>query len=327
MIDLTWIPEALRAFIWVYVIAFLVAFGVALSKPATGLSKLTWSAAVLVVFGYGPVWLYLGLLDEQEQVARTRIQSDAKLAEAMALFAERCKTAGEKIVRTVDHVDGVVWMKWREKYSNHDNFADQFKLNDPYGRDCGEEECIGRLLRLTSGGALLPEEAKRHTVGYRFVETIDPADGQRYRYTASIRVTRQRTLEQREQFKRNSGGRDPGFDVFGYALDRAPIKRFEARYGVIWDDISTRQDREHWIAGSSLKVIDLQSNEVVGERIAYMVDQGQGSQAGFRSPWLFAVQTACPHFPTESSGGRHGRTLYETRAFVTRILKPTQGEQ
>lgn len=29
-----------------------------------------------------------------------------------------------------------------------------------------------------------------------------------------------------------------------------------ARYGVTWDEISTRVDRAHWIVGSSLKIID-----------------------------------------------------------------------
>jgi hypothetical protein len=38
----------------------------------------------------------------------------ARLDESMSLFKERCKSAGEKITRTVDNVEGVVWMKWRE---------------------------------------------------------------------------------------------------------------------------------------------------------------------------------------------------------------------
>ena len=43
----------------------------------------------------------------------------------------------------MDNVEGVVWMKWRNK---QDNLSDQFRLDDPYGHDCGGEECIEQLL-------------------------------------------------------------------------------------------------------------------------------------------------------------------------------------
>lgn len=50
------------------------------------------------------------------------------------------------------------------------------------------------------------------------------------------------------------------------------------------------------VEGSSLRVLDLQTNEVIAERIGYMMDWAQGSQAGGRSPWLFAADYACPSF-------------------------------
>lgn len=93
-----------------------------------------------------------------------------------------------------------------------------------------------------------------------------------------------------------------------------------------WDDISTREEREYWIAGSSLKVIDLQTNQVIAERIGYMVDWAQGSRAGERSPWLFAADTACPSFFSNPSKPNfdHASTaqLGQTRRFVFRVLKP-----
>jgi hypothetical protein len=54
------------------------------------------------------------------------VQAKSALNASMAIFAERCKTAGGQIKRTVENVDGVVWIKWREEYSSRDNFADQF---------------------------------------------------------------------------------------------------------------------------------------------------------------------------------------------------------
>jgi hypothetical protein len=94
------------------------------------------------------------------------------------------------------------------------------------------------------------------------------------------------------------------------------------------DDISTREEREYWIAGSSLKVIDLQTNEVIAERIGYMVDWAQGSQAGGRSPWLFAADNACPDFnrnrlrrvPGPGFSAQAGQTI----DFVDQVLKPSK---
>lgn len=103
------------------------------------------------------------------------------------------------------------------------------------------------------------------------------------------------------------------------------------RYGVTYDDISTREEREYWIAGSSLKVIDMQTNEIIAERIGYMVDWAQGSRAGQRSPWLFAADNACPgfqwnlNFPvTRSNGGGSSQQPGQTITFVEKVLKPSK---
>jgi hypothetical protein len=86
---------------------------------------------------------------------------------------------------------------------------------------------------------------------------------------------------------------------------------------VTYDDISTREERDFWIAGSSLKVIDLQTNEVIAERIGYMMDRGQGNDSGGRAPWLFAADHACPMFAPQ-----HGAAFqtYQTRKFVEKVL-------
>lgn len=91
------------------------------------------------------------------------------------------------------------------------------------------------------------------------------------------------------------------------------------RYGVTYDDISTREERDFWIAGSSLKVIDLQTKEVMAERIGYMMDRGQGNTNSGRSPWLFAADNACPPF-----GSRYGAAAQtnQTEKFVESVLKP-----
>ncbi|MBW8830728.1 MAG: hypothetical protein JF606_15115 [Burkholderiales bacterium] len=234
----------------------------------------------------------------------------AKLDAAMALFQERCKTAGEKITRTVENVDGIVWMKWRPAEVN---LSDQFTPNDPYGHDCYGDECIKRLLRVTKGSELNPGEAKWHTKGYRFVETIDPVDGKRYRYAGVMKLHPRWTEQAIAREKALSGkGLEPS--DYPFSLERELITNFTARYGITWGDLSTHGDREYWVAGSSLRAIDLKSNEVMAERVGYMIDRAQGSRPEYRSLWAIARDTACPPINSEKT----------TWTFSMKVIQPTQ---
>ena len=105
-----------------------------------------------------------------------------------------------------------------------------------------------------------------------------------------------------------------------------PIQQQSARYGITWDDISTREDRELWIAGGSLKVIDLQTNEVIAERTGYMMDREQGSRAGARSPWAYALRNACPGFPSDGTHTTRSWPRTETLIFVSKVLQPITGK-
>lgn len=274
-------------------------------------TKLLRTIPLVLLFGFIP-----GRMGWEQFQARKRLNS------AVALFQERCKSAGEKINRTVENVDGVVWMKSRPDGLNE---GDQFKLDDPYGKDCSGESCIANLLRVSKGASLNPEVADRHTEGFLFVETKD-ASGQLYRYIGAIRLRAIWTDEAiARQRSRTGKGVEPS--DYEFAVERQPIEKPTANYGITWDDISTHEDREHWIAGGSLKVIDLSTNEVIAERAGYMMDRGLGSTAGFRQPWAYAQQFACPEFAQIGpSDFRRRQTGRETRDFVGKVLKPANEE-
>jgi hypothetical protein len=65
----------------------------------------------------------------------------------------------------------------------------------------------------------------------------------------------------------------------------------------------------------------LQTNAVIAERIGYMVDRAQGSTGGFRSPWLFAADNACPLFSSRQGASAQ---LLQTEEFVEKVLKPAK---
>ncbi|MCM8621828.1 MAG: hypothetical protein NFW16_08820, partial [Candidatus Accumulibacter sp.] len=229
----------------------------------------------------------------------------SRLQTAEAMFQDRCKKAGVTIHRTAENVEGVFLMKLRP---DKINFGEQFTLDDPYGSDLDGDGYIVSFLRgsyqANTRGTPAPGSPPR--LGYLYVEAVDPKDGKRYRYTGRIEEPWQFDKSYLKGYKR-------------FVMERIDAPGPAPRYGITYDDISTREEREYWIAGSSLRVIDLKTQEVMAERIGYMMDRAQGSGAGGRSPWLFAADHACPSFAP-----RHGSTAqpYQTLDFAESVLKP-----
>ncbi|MDY0384577.1 hypothetical protein [Trichlorobacter sp.] len=234
---------------------------------------------------------------------------------ADAQFQMRCKSAGVKIYRTVDNVEGVLLMKLRPKWDPYDQ-----NQIDPYGEDFGRADgdpkgYIGSFLwGRDKIGSTVEDPKKAVRPAYRYVDVIE-ADGKRYRYTGYMKEVGKRTPEYvaRERLK------DPTFSdgIFEFSLKRTLAKGPAPRYGVTYDDITTPEERKMWIAGSSLKIIDLKTNEVIAERIGYMIDRGMGSTGGGRSPWQHAARWACPKFP----GVERPKQMEQTRDFTEQVLK------
>lgn len=249
-------------------------------------------------------------------VAEQNKNEDAKarLAKAEAMFQERCKKSGEFIHKTAENVAGILLMKLRSKEIN---YGDQYKMDDPYGRDVGGDGYITNfLLSRDVRGSLV--ERNGATNGYRYIDAIDSNDGKRYRYTGSMKVVGKKDATAHNIKVEIS--RNPNYDlnIYAFVLDKAPAPDPAPRYGVTYDDISTKEERDFWIAGSSLKVIDLKTNDVMAERIGYMMDGGQGNTSGGRAPWLLAAYHACPGFPV-TPGGQPFK-MDQTRNFVEKIL-------
>ena len=265
-------------------------------------------------------WFLAALLFATQALAEAAPAKEdpkARLQKAEALFKERCKTSGEFIKRTVDNVEGIYLLKLRPDKINYGN---QFARDDPYGSDSGGERYFKSFLRgfhKPSPNYILGDPTR---YGYRYVEAIDPQDGKRYRYTGSVKeVTHKSSILM-------GGDGKSTFKSKEFVLDKVPAPDTAPRYGVTYDDISTPQDRELWIAGSSLKVVDLKINEVIAERIGYMMDRGQGNYSGGRSPWLMAADNACPSFqryeaPVVQTPG-FSKQANQTDDFVEKVLHP-----
>jgi hypothetical protein len=230
-------------------------------------------------------------------------EDKARQAKVERLFAEGCKRSGEAIRRTVPDVEGLMLLKLRPT----DYSAWKKNSVDPYGYDFDwgykdrPHPYIGTFLIGKDENGHFQEIKPTVKPGYRYVEAIDQNDGKRYRYTGRIEQPWLRDKRYGEWVRE-------------FVVDKAPAPGSPPRYGVTFDDITTEEERDLWIAGSSLKVIDLKTNEVIAERIGYMVDFAQGATPRGRQPWTFARTHkgwSCPPLNNQSYGARR---------FVERVL-------
>ena len=77
--------------------------------------------------------------------SKEKLQQQARAQTAMSMWKERCDTkAGYKIYRRAENVDGIFLMKIRD---GDINFDDQYKLDDPYGRDSRGDNYILNFLK------------------------------------------------------------------------------------------------------------------------------------------------------------------------------------
>jgi hypothetical protein len=230
-------------------------------------------------------------------------EEKARKAKAQSLFSEGCKRSGGFIRRTVASVEGLQLLKLRPtKYSPYDkNAVDPYGYDFDWGYKDKPPPYIGTFLIGKDENGHFQETKPTVTPGYRYVEVVDPKDGKRYRYTGAIQdVTHTSSLL-------IGGDGKTKFVTRDFVVEKELAVGKPPRYGVTFDDISTKEEREYWIAGSSLKVIDLETNEVIAERIGYMIDFSQGATPGGRQPWTFAKKNAgwsCPALKGQSYGAR-----------------------
>ena len=287
MLELGFGADLVRGAGWIVRILFFALLGLALWRGKTWQRKIIYALLVVGVF-FGP------LLPSAYQTW----QHKQRYAKAKAIFDERCKTAGEKIYRTVENVEGVLLL-------NVPPTASQTDLHNPNWPDAGlpqqhgASSYIGYFLSWIDPADVFtgkPEPGDRP--GYRFVDAKDRL-GLLWRYT----------------LKKNGeqGIGEPGFPD----LIKTEQKGALAHYAVSYANLINFEDRENWVAGTSVTVSDTQTGEILATSTWYSLEPGLGSKAGHRMPWRFAV--SCPNL-------RAHRAMAPVRFFVERVLEPKQRE-
>jgi hypothetical protein len=294
MLELGAGASILRAAGWIYIGLAVICGVAALIWTPRWWGKLIALTLVLGAFAYLPVTKHI---EARDRANAWKARYDA----VMAMFQKRCESAGEKISRVVENVEGILILKLRPETLN---LSDQFALNDPYSGSMGGDSFVGEfLVERTASGKRSSGSHIRHA--FSFVDVVDLKDNVRYRY------------------RRKDASKSPPYQRF--QLEKSVADGPAPRYGVTWADLSTRVDRENWIAGSSLQVIDTSNGEVIAQRIGFMVDPGLGNRHNARQPWSFAAYVACPAFEMY---GESKMIDYDSRngAFVYQVLRPPRTE-
>lgn len=302
----------------VYIGLFALAVILALWLPKTGKGKVGSAVLAAAVMSIPMVIGLKHQAERREQAAKEQVLVDR----AATRFAELCEGAGDKINRTVDDVDGLMLLKIRPHLEFKDNldpmlpgaaFAGE-RSGDEYiqmflgaehpvsfGNDGPSPEKI-KALKMRGGIGFVGESPWPR---YRYVDAIDPKDGVRYRYTGIKKMVDL------------VGSDGKPYSRERVVLERQPASGPSARYAVDYEDIVNPEDRKLWIAGTIIRVIDQQTNEVLAEYTAYAMDAGMGTTDGTRAPWEYTASHGNMRCPNVSGG-----TSTYTRYFVDRVLIP-----
>jgi hypothetical protein len=285
MLELGVGADLVRAAGWLFIIFSLLCLAGIAWLATKGWRYAVVAVLVLLAFGYPVV---------KEGLSKRAVETayEAKYQKAKALFEERCKTAGEKIYRTVEDVGGVLLLNirqddrpgeadnplWPDAALPHEHSGDSYIKNFLFFENHDDKRNERGFL--TNRPSKLP--------GYAYVEVANGGN-QLERY---VMVGKEGDIE------------------------KTPISQSSARYAVSFVNPMNLEDREYWIAGTKITVTDTLTKEVLADYTAYSFETAFGSKAGGRQPWRFAK--TCP--------SRVGWNGGSTRFFVDQILKPKQGK-
>jgi len=226
----------------------------------------------------------------QQKAAEEDAEWRKRYEPAKARFDQLCQNAGEKIYRTADNVDGILLLKVRgddEKYQ--DNSYNPLK--DQMWEDAAVE---GGPTRKSYIASFLPYymrniHAYLNSNGYHYVDVLQK-DNSIVRYSGDWQITSDQPFH----------------------TELSPTH--PARYAVTYENDISWENRKHWIAGTTLKVIDTKTNELMAEKTMYAFVPALGYSKFEQNPNPWGRGERCPQ-----EFGTH----IEAANFVNKVIKPS----
>ena len=219
---------------------------------------------------------------DQQKAAEKEAEWRKRYEPAKARFDQLCQNAGEKIYRTADNVDGILLLKVRgddEKYQDsfYNPLKDQMWEDAALESEAAGENYIERFLPVLS------------RVSYDYVDVLQK-NGSWVRYS---------TRWENERWVR----------------DKQPNPNSRARYAVTYENDISWENRKHWIAGTTIKIIDTKTNELMAEKTMYAFVPELGYSKFEQNPNPWGRGMRCPS----------GESEFEQRTvtFAIKVLIPS----
>ena len=271
-----------------YVIVFLIVLTLVLLKSKTLKARIVGGVALTFLFAIVPYWLLIHKSPAQKQQEIEQAEYVAKYEVAKPIFDKLCAEQSKPIIkRTVEDVEGVLLLKVRPE-SNHTDWQDQMWAGAgldalPAGNLYIKYFLYDRKLDDQYTNKIRSSIGVTSRRGFKFVDVRKLETGEITRVTAKMLLI----------------GNGPATEV---ELIEEALKRPSVQYAVDIVDNVDPELRKHWIAGTTIKIIDTSNNDLIAQRTWWNWDTGFGSTAGFRSPWLTSNQR-CPAegYPVESA--------------------------
>ena len=197
---------------------------------------------------------------------------------AKARFDQLCQNAGEKIYRTADNVDGILLLKVRgddEKY--------QSNRYNPRKDQMWED-------------AAIESESKRE----EYVASFLP-------YYSSVHYDNVDVLQKDGSIIRYSGN----WSRYAKPFDQEVNPSHPARYAVTYENDVSWENRKHWIAGTTIKIIDTKTNTLMAEKTMYVFVPELGYSKFEQNPNPWGRGERCP---------RESEFEQQTISFVKKVL-------
>ena len=319
-LGLGWITSTIGIVFWVLVIGLLFVIVRFIRRKDYLLAAVTCVplAALFVL----PVMSYM---EQREYLA--------KYEPAKAIFDKLCKEQSAPIIkRTVEDVEGVLLLKVRPaaRPETNPNMADwpeaalptfgklgigyyegypESFLLDWHWEEYPSKKASAAYRVWVRHGSIggqhwedpnnKPGEPRLKTVsrGFRYVDVLDQSQVARKRMTA-----RNDKSQLNHPFP-------------GVAFTSETTSRPTARYGITFEDNIDPELRRHWIAGTTIKIVDTSKNDVIAEQSFWTWDQGFGVTGQFE-PWSTNIATCVP---------RPRGTTPSAMTFIYAVLNAKQG--
>ena len=221
---------------------------------------------------------------DQQKAAEKEAEWRKRYEPAKARFDQLCQNAGEKIYRTADNVDGILLLKVRgddEKYQ--DSFYNPRK--DQMWEDAAVESEFDREAYIEE--FLLPYTSSFPR--YIYADVLQ-------KNGLVIRYSRQREKQ-------------------NWVMEQRPTPHPRARYAVTYENDISWENRKHWIAGTTIKIIDTKTNELMAEKTMYAFVPELGYSKFEQNPNPWGRGMRCPS----------GESEFEQRTvtFAIKVLIPS----